>query len=320
MAQQSNIVNLGFSGIPYVSENYKGEKHFSERAKAKRSFQKIGEIKRLYIDANTGSGNVSLDISSSIGSGFVDTEICKIINAISNSPMGMIKFSWEQPFLGTKPEKDCFLPYKSWLFQHYDGSHSEIKARHQEKLDFEQMIHTLEYKKHLEETELKDLWDEWELRCEMDDILTSSIPDYIEIENAVIQSKKRSFDTMILEFDSDDDDSDDETQAEYQLVETFTPVSGKTDFTIEEICEHIRMLSVTGGKTELSVDKLTEYFGQKREYKKVPKRCVSPDIYGNGFVQRELPLHRRKVEDEPVVVKVDLNEVLDLEFPKLALN
>lgn len=306
---------FNFKGLPHISANYGGDKYVASRYKMKKAFEKLGSVKKLYVDMNTGSGKVTIENGE-------NGDIVKVVEAICNSPTRMMKISWEQSFLKQESEQEWLLPYKAWLFLDVDGSFSEIKERCQERLDFEQMIHTLEYQKHLDETEFDDFCEEWLLQCELDEVLTSC---YADTEDEVQESKKRTFETMILDFDSDDEDSDDEdsddeTQTEYQLVETFTPVSGKTDFTIEEICEHIRMLSVTGGKTELSVDKLTEYFGQKREYKKVPKRCVSPGIDGDGFVQRELPLHRRKVEDEPVVVKVDLNEVLDLEFPKLALN
>ena len=284
---------FNFKGLPHISANYGGDKYVASRYKMKKAFEKLGSVKKLYVDMNTGSGKVTIENGE-------NGDIVKVVEAICNSPTRMMKISWEQSFLKQESEQEWLLPYKAWLFLDVDGSFSEIKERCQERLDFEQMIHTLEYQKHLDETEFDDFCEEWLLQCELDEVLTSC---YADTEDEVQESKKRTFETMILDFDSDDEDSDDETQTEYQLVETFTPVSGKIDFTIEEICEHIRMLSATSGKTELSVENLTEYFGQKREYKKVP-----------------LPTHRHDDGPEPPVVEDNTEEFLNLEFPKLALN
>ena len=60
----SNTIVLGFNGLPYISGNYRGEKAFAQRAKVKRAFQQIGDVKRLFINSDTGSGNVLLDVSS----------------------------------------------------------------------------------------------------------------------------------------------------------------------------------------------------------------------------------------------------------------
>lgn len=284
---------FNFKGLPHISANYGGDKYVASRYKMKKAFEKLGSVKKLYVDMNTGSGKVTIENGE-------NGDIVKVVEAICNSPTRMMKISWEQSFLKQESEQEWLLPYKAWLFLDVDGSFSEIKERCQERLDFEQMIHTLEYQKHLDETEFDDFCEEWLLQCELDEVLTSC---YADTEDEVQESKKRTFETMILDFDSDDEDSDDETQTEYQLVETFTPVSGKSDFTIEEICEHIRMLSATSGKTELSVENLTEYFGQRREYKKVP-----------------LPTHRQDDVPEPPFVEDNTEEFLNLEFPKLALN
>lgn len=249
---------FGFKGLPHVSDNYQGDKYLSSRYKIKKVFEKLGNVKKLYVDMNTGAGKVTIENGE-------NEDIVKIVTAICNSPMRMIKFSWEQPILEMKSDKEWLLPYKAWLLEDVDGSYSEIKDRCQPKLDFDEMVHTLEYQKHLEDTELEDLWDEWEFQCEIDEILTTCHLDFEEDE--YIESRKRTFDSMVLEFDSEDEDSD----VEYELVESFTPVSGKTNFTIEEICEHIRVLGATQGKDQLSINELTQYFGQKREYKKVPK-------------------------------------------------
>ena len=248
---------FGFKGLPHISEKYEGDKYLSSRYKIKKAFEKLGDIKKLYIDMNTGSGRVTIE-------NITNQDNVKIVTAICNSPMRMIKFSWEQPILEMKSDKEWLLPYKAWLFLDVDGSYTEIKQRCQKKLDFEQMIHTLEYEKYLDDTELEDEMNEWELQCQMDEILTSCHLDFEEDE--IKKSRKRSYDTMIVDFDSEDESDD-----EYELVESFTPVSGKTDFTIEEICEHIRVLAITKGTNDLSVKQLTEYFGQKREFKKVSK-------------------------------------------------
>ena len=300
----SATVTFGFKGLPYISQNYEGEKSFSQRAKVKRAFQKFGEIKRLYIDSNTGCGNVRIEVSSLPE---VETLASKVIEAIGNSPLGMIKISWEQEFLDTTPEKDCFLPYKSWLFMNEQGSFSEIKAIHQEKLDFEQMVHQLEYEKYLDDMEVENLWDEWILQCEIDEVLTSACPDWDEDE--IIKTNKRKYDEALVIPYEDFESSDEESDSEYELIETFTPVSGKTNFTIQEICEHIRLLAAASGQTSLSIDELVHHFGEKREYKRVPLVNDKNDY---------LPAHRR---DAPSFVNNVSDAVIDLEkeFPKLGL-
>lgn len=254
-----STTSFGFKGLPHVSDNYKGDRYSATRYKIKKNLSKLGKVKKLYIDLNTGSGMFTLENDK-------NPEIMNIVTAICNSPSRMIKFSWEMPILKMKSEQDWLLPYKSWLFLNVEGSYTDIINTCKDSLEQEQQKCTEEYLQYLDDNELEGLWNEWELQCQMDEILTTCHLDFQEDE--YMESNKRSFETMILEFDSEDEDSDDE---EYDLVETFVPVSGKTEFTIQEICEHIRVLGACRGKDALTIKELTEYFGQKREYKKVPK-------------------------------------------------
>ena len=261
-----STTSFGFKGLPHVSDNYKGDRYSATRYKIKKNLSKLGKVKKLYIDLNTGSGMFTLENDK-------NPEIMNIVTAICNSPSRMIKFSWELPILKMKSEQDWLLPYKSWLFLNVEGSYTDIMNTCKDSLEQEQQKCTEEYLQYLDDNELEGLWNEWELQCQMDEILTTCHLDFQEDE--YMESNKRSFETMILEFDSEDEDSDDE---EYDLVETFVPVSGKTEFTIQEICEHIRVLGACRGKDALTIKELTEYFGQKREYKKVPKTKLEVEI------------------------------------------
>lgn len=267
-----NIIAFGFKGLPlvHISENYKGTEQSSLRSKVKKSFLKYGNVRNLYINLDTGNGHVFIDISSSTSE--EKSSIYKLRDTIFDSPMGMIKISWEQPLHNMKSDFERFLPYKSWLFNHHDGTYAEIKARHDEKLKIDQTIDMLQYQNYLQEVEFEGEQEQWGLQCGIDEILTSCSPEYLEYENTIIENRKRKYDEALIIPYEDFESSDDEDFEDYELVESFSPVSGKTNFSIEEVSEHIRMLGVTTGKTELSIKELTHYFGQKREYKKIIKQ------------------------------------------------
>ena len=249
----SSTVAFGFKGIPHISPRYKGDNYLAARSKMKKIFQQLGDVKKLYVNMDTGSGRVEIVSNDNL-------DLLNVVKMICNSPMRMIKFSWETPILEMKTEQDWLHPYKTWLFLDAEGTYEEIHSKSKKILDFQQMIHELEF----QEREFEDQCEEWALQCELDEVLTSCYPEWDE--EIILETNKRTHD-MIIHFDTDNEDSEDE----YDLIETFTPVCGKTDFTIQEICEHIRMLGATRGKMELSISELTQYFGQKREYKRVPK-------------------------------------------------
>ena len=174
---------FSFKGLPHISANYGGDKYVASRYKMKQAFEKLGPVKKLYVDMNTGSGKVTIENSES-------GDILKVVEAICNSPTRMIKVSWEQSFLKQESEQEWLLPYKAWLFLDVDGSFSEIKERCQERLDFEQLVHVLEHQKYLDETEFDDFCEEWLLQCEIDEVLTSCYAD--DDEEEIEQSNKRS--------------------------------------------------------------------------------------------------------------------------------
>ena len=152
------------------------------------------------------------------------------------------------------------MPYKAWLFLDDERSYEGLKEKTRMRLEFEK---ALDYDDYLNR-EFEDEYEQWLLEQEIDEVLTNAYPDFEEDEEREDNERKRKY---IINFEDSEDEEEEEA---YELVETFTPVSGKSNFTIQEICEHIRMLAVCNGKNELSVSELTEYFGQKREYKKVP--------------------------------------------------
>ena len=75
---------FGFKGLPHISDKYQGDKYLASRHKIKKIFEKVGNVKSLYVDMNTGGGRVTIEASGND---------IKIIEAICNSPMGMIKNS-----------------------------------------------------------------------------------------------------------------------------------------------------------------------------------------------------------------------------------
>jgi hypothetical protein len=252
MESETPIIAFKFKGLPYLSENYKGDKYAATRGKIKGVFSKIADVKKLYVNMDAGFGRVELDTTNY-------QEITKLVVAITKSPMKMIKFSWESPILEMKSEHEKYLPYKAWLFLDDERSYEGLQEKTRMRLEFEK---ALDYDDYLNR-EFEDEYEQWLLEQEIDEVLTNAYPDFEEDEEMEDNERKRKY---IINFE----ESDDEEEEAYELVETFTPVSGKSNFTIQEICEHIRMLAVCNGKNELSVSELTEYFGQKREYKKVP--------------------------------------------------
>jgi len=302
----SSTVAFGFNGLPHISKNYKGDKYLASRNKIKKVFGKLGKVVKVYVNMDTGCGQIVVENEN-------NSDIFKIVKAICDSPTRMLKFSWESPVLEMKTESTWLQPYKTWLFLGVDGTYSDISEKCKEKLDFEQMVHVLEYKQFSENMHFESLQEEWMLEQEIDEILTNCSPYLEEYEN--VEPKKRKHDMII---DLDDDDHSDDSDDEYELVETFSPVSGKSNFSIEEICEHIRMLGVTQSKNVLSIQELTRYFGQKREYKRVSKRSVKTESLESEFPKCEIyhdVLHRYfGIEEKP-----SQTESLESEFPKLSL-
>lgn len=252
MESESPIVAFKFKGLPYLSENYKGDKYSATRGKIKGIFSKIGGVKKLYVNMDAGFGRVELDTTNY-------QEITKLVVSIMKSPIRMIKFSWESPILEMKSEHERYLPHKAWLFLDSEKSYEELLEKSRIKLEFEK---AMDYDEYLNR-DFEDECEQWLLEQEIDEVLTNAYPDFEED----IKEEDEKKDKYIIDFEYSEDEEEEEA---YELVETFTPVSGKTNFTIQEICEHIRMLAVCNGKDDLNVRELTEYFGQKREYKKVP--------------------------------------------------
>jgi len=150
------IFSLGFEGLPYISPGYEGDKNVAMRAKIKNSLSTIGTIKKLFIDENKNNGRVLLDIDNKN----------KVISIINDSPLKMLKFSWEQPILKMKSEKPLFSPHKAWLFLEVGGTvekTEEILLFYQKK---EELISLIEYEDYL----LKNDFEDWVLEQEIIDL------------------------------------------------------------------------------------------------------------------------------------------------------
>lgn len=150
------IFSLGFEGLPYISPKYGGDKNVAMRAKIKNSLSTIGTIKKLFIDENKNNGRVLLDIDNKN----------KVISIINDSPLKMLKFSWEQPILKMKSEKPLFSSHKAWLFLEVGGTvekTEEILLFYQKK---EELISLIEYEDYL----LKNDFEDWVLEQEIIDL------------------------------------------------------------------------------------------------------------------------------------------------------
>ena len=150
------IFSLGFEGLPYISPGYGGDKNVAMRAKIKNSLSTIGTIKKLFIDENKNNGRVLLDIDNKN----------KVISIINDSPLKMLKFSWEQPILKMKSEKPLFSSHKAWLFLEVGGTvekTEEILLFYQKK---EELISLIEYEDYL----LKNDFEDWVLEQEIIDL------------------------------------------------------------------------------------------------------------------------------------------------------
>lgn len=162
-----SVFSFGFKGLPFCPDRYKfdGQSKYYIRRKIKRKFSTIGTIKKLYINEIKCFGRVliELDTDSQI-------KLMKIISAINNSPLRMLKFSWEQPILNMKTENQQLLPYKSWLFLEFYNSYEKTL----EILTFleknQEMLAVMEFNNFLKEKEFEDSCEEWLLEQQIKEL------------------------------------------------------------------------------------------------------------------------------------------------------
>jgi hypothetical protein len=156
------IISFGFKGLPYISPNYEGNKDYVIRAKIRKLLASLGTIKKLFININTKTGRVMIEMKEDC-----KNNLEKTIRAINNAPLKMLKFSWEQPLLGMKTEKPYLSLYKSWLYLEANGSFEIIHNKLSNQINEEQLIHTEEYEVFLKNMEVSDQCDQWLLENEI---------------------------------------------------------------------------------------------------------------------------------------------------------
>lgn len=160
-----NTFSFGFTGLPYISPNYGGKENIAIRRKIRTRLDSIGTIKKLYIDENTKSGRILIELDNSKG-----VVLKKIISAINNAPLKAIKFSWEQPILNMKSEKAHLDNYKSWLFLEANGSFQLTKEKLHFLIQKEKLAASIELNQYLYKEEFENECELWLLEQNMKEL------------------------------------------------------------------------------------------------------------------------------------------------------
>ena len=151
------ILSFGFRGLPFNPKNYISENKYFIRKKIKSYLSSLGIIRKLYINENNNYGRFLLELEDENKGKLIEKVIC----AINDSPIRMLKFSWEQPLLKMEKEESYLLPYKSWLFLEFDNSYEKTKQILNSLIRKQELLANVEFDKFLKEEEFELACQEW---------------------------------------------------------------------------------------------------------------------------------------------------------------
>tara|TARA_R100000805_G_C3598841_1_gene99680 strand:- start:44 stop:814 length:771 start_codon:yes stop_codon:yes gene_type:complete len=220
-------------GLPYVSSHYRGDSNFPMRRKIKEFYSLFGVVKSIYIKDKF----VRVIVENT------NEECRKFMKMIDESLVGTVNVSWEVNPCQIDSEKiEKRLPkhlknHRVRMWHTTEIPQKAIKRTLNELKYKQENIACCEFEKELFDSEMELFEKELEFEEANETVYFTKedleIDYLVEKFNAKVSMKKNP---LIVVFDSDDEDSDDEVE-EY-----------KKEYTKEEVLELIKFRLITKKK------------------------------------------------------------------------
>lgn len=147
-----SLIVLKFKGLPYISRYYQGSRYNAVRYKIKKAFSELGEVKKLFVSMSNNEGDVTLVLND---------KILHIINTIEQSPIRMIRISWEQSIPNLENEDKHFIAHRAWLYNDTHKTFNEHQSQELDRINMAQIIDEQYYLNSKKEDEYEDEYEEW---------------------------------------------------------------------------------------------------------------------------------------------------------------